>query len=217
MKRSPRSRDLLTAACMAMLCAGPFLQPVRADSPAWREADYARFTPQTFGAYGPAQQLIDPRAIDYELLSAAIHYATNEARTKNGGSPLVHSPALRRSAFEHSRDMATGNFFSHENPQSDAKRTPWQRMAANGITGGSRAENIAMRQTQSVTYHAFASALVQQWMKSKAHRANILNPKFKFVGCGAYARPGRLLELLATQNFSDSVPAAPSSPAPNVR
>jgi uncharacterized protein YkwD len=199
MNRLMRYSKLLFACVLALLSAGPILQVARAESSGWKDADYARFTPQTFSAYAPAQRAIDPRAIDYELLSAALFYATNAERIKHGHPPFAHSRALRNCAFEHSRDMAAGNFFSHENPRNSAMRTPWQRMAAHGITGGYRAENIAMWPLHSSSYQSCAAAIVNQWMKSRGHRANILSRKCTLLGCGAHVNKKR--QLLCTQNF----------------
>lgn len=206
---------LLTVACGAQMA--PFAQPVPGTpskdqraavaSSAWSDADYARFTPETFRQHPPAQRALDRTILDYELLSAALHYATNAERIKKGLAPLAYSRGLRDAAFEHSRDMAEAGFFSHDNPKDAAKRTPWQRMAAKGVAGGYRAENIARNTTAaSSTYLSVADALVKQWMNSPGHRANILNPRLTRLGCGAHACRCPKFHLLATQNFASAGP-----------
>ena len=72
--------------------------------------------------------------------------------------------------------------------------------------GGSRAENIAMRTASGMTYLACADQIVKQWMKSPGHRANILNRKLTFLGCGAHACRCPKFHLHATQNFASSAP-----------
>lgn len=109
-------------------------------------------------------------------------------------------------AYEHSRDMALENFFSHENPNDPTKRTAWQRMEAKGLKSGERAENIAMRTSNGLTYLAFADEMVKLWMKSPGHRANILNRNLAFLGCGVHVCTCIKFHIYATQNFASVVP-----------
>lgn len=178
------------------------------DAAEWTATDYARFTPDTFRQHPPAQQVMDREKLDHALLNAALFFATNTERVKHKLPPFQPSRALTQSAFEHSRDMALQGFFSHQNPKQAAKRTPWQRMAAQGVHGGYRAENIAMRTARTVTYLDAADALLKQWMNSPGHRANILNAKFTCLGCGAHFCRTAKLQLYATQNFASTVPGA---------
>ena len=173
---------------------------------AWSDANYQRFTPQSFANYAPAARVLDRNTVDHNLLDAAVFYATNAARVSHGLAPLRFARALHESAYEHSCDMAAGNFFAHENPKNAAKRTPWQRMAAKGVSGGNRAENIAARFVQNATYLSCASQIVKQWMDSPGHRANILNGKFTYLGCGVHPCGCPQFHLFATQNFASIVP-----------
>lgn len=170
-------------------------------APEWSAADYARFTHESFRQHGSAQRVLERGSIDYALLNAALFYATNAERVKHKLPPFQFSAALTASAFEHSRDMALQDFFSHENPKDAAKRTPWQRMAAHGVAGGTRAENIAMRTVSNLTYLTYVDMTLKQWMDSSGHRKNILNPKLTAMGCGAHACRCPKFHLYATQNF----------------
>ncbi len=102
--------------------------------------------------------------------------------------------------------MALENFFAHENPHDPAKHTPWQRMETRGLKSGERAENIAMRTTNGLTYLAFADEMVKMWMNSRSHRASILNPRLLFLGCGVHACTCAKFHVYATQNFASVVP-----------
>ncbi|MFN0080590.1 MAG: CAP domain-containing protein [Prosthecobacter sp.] len=176
------------------------------ETPPWTAADYARFTPATFRLHPPVLRVMDRMALDHALLNAALFFATNAERAKHQ-LPLFHpSRALTVSAFGHSRDMTLQDFFSHQNPKDATKRTPWQRMAAQGVSGGQRAENIAMRTVNGLTYLAGADAIVQMWMNSPGHRANILNRNLTFLGCGAHGCRCPKFHLHATQNFGSEVP-----------
>lgn len=177
-----------------------------ADVQPWTMADYARFTPETFRQYPPVLRVMQRESMDGGLLSAAIFFATNAEREKHKLPLFQTSRALAACAYEHSRDMALENFFSHENPHNPARRTAWQRMEAWGLKSGERAENIAMRTTNGLTYLAFADEMVKLWMKSPGHRANILNGRVLFLGCGVHACTCPKFHLYATQNFASVVP-----------
>jgi|GEM_PF-297938 len=101
----------------------------------------------------------------------------NQERTKEGLQPLVLEPSLRDAARTHSRNMAQQDFFDHTG--ADGSRFT-DRIRATGfsITGAS-AENIAAGS-------ATPEAVVQRWMNSSGHRANILNPALTQLGVGHY-------------------------------
>lgn len=177
----------------------------------WTFADYEQFTPATFRLHPTLMSVMDrakmDRAkMDVGLLNAAIFFATNVEREKHKLPMFQTSRALTACAYEHSRDMALENFFSHENPNDPAKHTAWQRMEAKGLKSGERAENIAMRTTNGLTYLAFADEIVKLWMNSPGHRANILNRNLLFLGCGVHACTCPKFHLYATQNFASVVP-----------
>lgn len=186
---------------------------------------YDQFTVSEFKNYGPANKQIDFENIDFPLLNAAIFYETNRMRQKYGRKPYNHSVAMERAALMHTLDMAAGNFFSHQNPRNPEKREPSDRTALFG--GGAAGENIAttfgiqykagtaVSSISSIpphTYNSFAEALVDSWMHSPGHRANILDEYgigYKYLGCGAYPVPNdRWHKFYATQNFSFSAKGA---------
>lgn len=103
----------------------------------------------------------------------------NEERAKVGCSALAANSSLTKLAEAFSDDMAARNFFDHTDPDG---ATPWDRAAKAGITdlGG---ENIARGQ-------ADAAAVMEAWMASPGHRANILNCDFKTLGVGVHLGPG---------------------------
>jgi uncharacterized protein YkwD len=103
----------------------------------------------------------------------------NEERAKVGCSPVAANSGLTQLAEAFSQDMAARNFFDHTDPDG---RTPWDRAAKAGVTdlGG---ENIARGQ-------ADAAAVMEAWMNSPGHRANILNCDFKTLGVGVHFGDG---------------------------
>lgn len=191
---------------LLLLLALPLAAADKADAAPWTSADYARFTPATFRLHPPVLRVMEHGKLDVGLLNAAIFFATNAEREKHKLPMFQTSRALMACAYEHSQDMALENFFSHENPNNPAKRTAWQRMEARGMKSGERAENIAMRTTNGLTYLAFADEMVKLWMNSPGHRANILNRNLRFLGCGVHACTCAKFHIYATQNFASVVP-----------
>lgn len=103
----------------------------------------------------------------------------NAERAKAGCSPVTASGALTDLATAFSDDMAERGFFDHTDPDGD---TPWDRAKAAGVSGLG-GENIARGQ-------ADAEAVMQAWMDSPGHKANILNCDFKTLGVGVHMGPG---------------------------
>lgn len=99
---------------------------------------------------------------------------TNRERAGAGLPPLAVDPLLARAAQAYSTDMAVRAFYSHTSPEGTQ---PWDRAAAAGCTRRSIGENIACGQRS-------AAEVVEGWMNSPGHRANILKPAFTHIGVG---------------------------------
>jgi uncharacterized protein YkwD len=106
-------------------------------------------------------------------------------------APLAADARLQSAARLHSQDMAARNYFSHT---SQDGRTVGQRLAAAGYTGGTWGENIAAGQ-------ATAEAVVQGWMASAGHCANIMNPTFRLLGVGYATSATSTYRHYWTQDF----------------
>lgn len=103
----------------------------------------------------------------------------NIERGRAGCGPVSADAALQSAAQGHSDDMAANNYFSHTSPDGS---TFADRIRAAGYRGGAIAENIAAGQTS-------AKAVMDAWMASPGHRANILSCTFRDIGVG-YATGG---------------------------
>ncbi|MEN1970224.1 CAP domain-containing protein [Lentibacillus sp. N15] len=99
---------------------------------------------------------------------------TNQEREKQGLSPLKADTELSKVAHEKSRDMSANNYFSHNSPTYGS---PFDMMKSYGISYQSAGENIARGQQTP-------EEVVNAWMNSEGHRANILNAKFTHIGVG---------------------------------
>lgn len=101
----------------------------------------------------------------------------NAERSKRGIAPLTEDWELSRVARYKSEDMQKNGYFSHTSPTYGS---PFQMMKSFGITYRGAGENIARGQQTP-------SAVVNAWMNSSGHRANILNSSFTHIGVGYVA------------------------------
>ncbi|MFD9031326.1 sigma-70 family RNA polymerase sigma factor [Streptomyces sp. NPDC059567] len=104
----------------------------------------------------------------------------NSERAKAGCGPLTENSLLTEAAQGHSVDMAARNFFDHTNPDGDG---PGERVTATGYRWSTYGENIAMGQRTP-------AQVMESWMNSPGHRANILNCSFKEIGIGIHSDGG---------------------------
>lgn len=123
-------------------------------------------------------------------LESRVVELTNAERGKAGCPALRLDLRLRTAARAHSTEMARYGTWGHAGRDGS---TPGQRMARAGYNvDGGWAENIARG-------YADAEAVMQGWMGSAGHRANILNCGLRAIGVGvARASNGR---LYWTQDF----------------
>lgn len=136
-------------------------------------------TPSRTATKAPAKTK-EPVVVSAEAQAEAeVLKLVNEERAKVGCSALAANSALGELAENFSDAMAEQGFFDHTDPSG---RTPWDRAEALGITdlGG---ENIARGQ-------ADAAAVMEAWMNSPGHKANILNCDFKTLGVGVHFGAG---------------------------
>ncbi|WP_410563153.1 CAP domain-containing protein [Amycolatopsis sp. cmx-4-61] len=105
--------------------------------------------------------------------AAQVLSLVNDERAKAGCDPLTEESHLTKAAQDYSDQMSAGNFFSHTSPDGT---TFDQRIKQAGYPKPG-AENIAKGQTS-------AAQVMDSWMNSEGHRANILNCSLKKLGVG---------------------------------
>ena len=103
----------------------------------------------------------------------------NKERTQRGLDKLTYDWQLSRVARYKSEDMSENNYFSHTSPTYG---TPFEMIKSFGISYRTAGENIAKG-------YKSPEAVVNGWMNSSGHRANILNKSFTKIGVG-YAKNG---------------------------
>jgi uncharacterized protein YkwD len=123
-------------------------------------ASYVEADPSKAGD-GDAQK---PTAkIELAAIERNVVDRTNEERARHGLPPLEIDPSLMETAREHARWMTLTQRMQH--------------------TRAAVAENIAMGQPDS-------HSVLQSWMASRGHRANILNAFHLKIGVGAFRTEG---------------------------
>lgn len=104
--------------------------------------------------------------------------ATCGARGSFPAAPeLVWNDALTQAAVVHSDDMVAGNFFSHTGSNGSSVG---DRVTAAGYSWRSVGENIAAGQPT-------VAVVVDGWMKSDGHCANLMNAAFRDIGVACVA------------------------------
>lgn len=104
---------------------------------------------------------------------------------------LAYNSLLERAAQGHAADMASKNYFSHTSLDG---RTFSQRITAAGYSWRTAGENIAAG-------YATPEAVVQGWLQSPGHCANIMNPAFKEIGVGYGTSAASTYRHYWVQNF----------------
>lgn len=107
----------------------------------------------------------------------AVVCLVNHERMSRGLSPLIPDQLLDSAAQRHALDMGRRNFYAHRDPDGGE---PHDRIKRAGFAGRTTGENIHW----GVGLNATPAKIVEDWMNSPGHRANILRPSFTRIGTG---------------------------------
>ncbi len=97
---------------------------------------------------------------------------TNQQRAENNLPALSLNPQLSQAAADKARDMFAKNYWAHNSPDG---LTPWVFIRQAGYTYFYAGENLAKN-------FANSQGVVNGWMASAGHRANILKPEYQDIG-----------------------------------
>lgn len=159
-------------------------------------ANGAASAPATAPAQAPASQGID--ATDAKLLTPAVRSVmelTNQIRIKNGLQPLAFDPHCTRAARDHAIDTGKNRLRGHVGSDGSQLVDRYKRYSSDFSM---LSENWALLGDENGTTLT-PRKLVEAWMGSPSHKANILDPTAKKIGVGLY-RIG--IELIGVQCFS---------------
>jgi uncharacterized protein YkwD len=111
--------------------------------------------------------------------AARVVELVNQHRGSLGLAPLAVSPTLSAGAVWKARHMATYRYIAHDDPAPPLQRTPAERVQACGYPRSALVgENIAAGQDS-------AELVMNGWLGSPGHRANIERARFAAIGVGA--------------------------------
>jgi hypothetical protein len=118
--------------------------------------------------------------------------------------PLSRQQQLTSSARAHAKDMGDRNYFAHDSLDG---RSPFDRMQAAGFSGLTMAENISAGQPSP-------RQVVDGWMSSPGHCANIMNASVTSLGVGYYHATSGKFRHMWVQNFGGGGSAGGLAPRP---
>jgi uncharacterized protein YkwD len=138
-----------------------------------------------------------PRAIlQAKAIEQQVVNLVNQERATRDLHLLTLDGMLTASARGHSQAMAASNFFSHTGADGS---NAGERMEAEGYNWNAWGENIAAYSAPDT-----AQRVMNSWMNSSGHRANILSPIFCDIGVGHVGNArasGAQWDTYWTQNF----------------
>lgn len=131
--------------------------------------------------------------------------ATNAQRALNGLIPLHSNEKLNKAAEVKLNDMFNGQYFEHNSPDG---KTPAD------VIKGANYEYIVVGENLALGNFKNDELLVEAWMNSPGHRANILHTKFQEIGVAARKGTFEGREVwMAVQEFGTPLSSCPSPSA----
>jgi len=121
------------------------------------------------------QKINIPEASALTTLEDQVIELVNKERTSRGLQPLKKNWEVCRVARYKSQDMINKGYFSHTSPTYGS---PFNMMENFGIRFSAAGENIAYGQKTP-------QEVMNAWMNSPGHRANILSAAYTPIGVGA--------------------------------
>ena len=112
--------------------------------------------------------------VQKEITSENIYKLTNDERVKNNVDTLAYSSLLEKAAMKKAQHMMDNDYWAHESPDGV---TPWHWFKAVGYDYDQAGENLAVDFITS-------DGVMNGWMNSPTHRANILESEYTEVGVG---------------------------------
>jgi len=116
--------------------------------------------------------LIATPALASDITRASVIAAMNEYRAQHHVPPLREDRRLDAAANDRMTDMEDLGYWAHESPDG---RSPFVWLPAHGYEIHFAGENLA-------SGFETTELLVEGWMESPGHRANILSPNFEDCG-----------------------------------
>jgi uncharacterized protein YkwD len=132
-------------------------------------------------AWAGTQDVQVPTVVETSSLEGDLMATLNSFRSTRGLRPFRLSARLHVAAVRHSDEMARYGYFDHASPNGGAF---WRRIALYYASSGYRrwsvGENLEYGQPGLGPL-----AVLQGWLASPAHRANVVSTRWRDAGIGA--------------------------------
>ncbi len=136
---------------------------------------------------------VPPATEDLRSIELRVHEIVNRERSSHRKPELVWSEPLAAEARRHANRIASGRFFSHQDPvRGDIDR----RLNKSGIEWLRCAENIYEGNSRDL-----AGDAVKAWLQSSGHRKNMLDSMFSEDGVGVAVRRDRTIVIVQEYIF----------------
>lgn len=121
----------------------------------------------------------------FGVLAEKVVNLTNEYRRRNGLYPLKVDSVCWDAAFDHARDMARHEYFSHYGRDGSSPTVRYQRRNKNGQKFKRVSENIAHGEITT------PESAMRMWINSGGHHKQLVSREWTHMGVGvAYSRSG---------------------------
>jgi uncharacterized protein YkwD len=178
------ARHLITAAVTAALLVAPAAAHGKTSPRRPVTATVAlgdKRPPRAHSAQTCANTDLTPTADNLDVVRAAVLCLHNQIRAQKGLPALKENPKLRKAAVAHSGDMVQEGYFDHTDPSGT---TFVDRILGAGYArrtdGWTLGENLAWGTGDLST----PAGVMQAWMSSAGHKANILKRAYREIGIG---------------------------------
>ena len=115
-------------------------------------------------------------------LEATVACLINEERARAGVRPVHANGNLREAGANHTHDMLVDGYFEHTSPRG---RTFIDRISNTGYMRGARRWLVGENLVWGTGSRSTPQAMVDAWLASPSHRANLLRERFREVGVAA--------------------------------
>lgn len=161
------------------------------------------------------QDQVSASTINIPYLQHLVKIKVDSVRQANGCEPLVNDSILYLASQHHNNYMITNKRFSHNEFGFDSTKTPQLRAEYYGAVSYGVGENIlhtdyngaipisknGKKTIQANTYESIATLIVESWVHSPGHFANIKTKSYQITGVAIQQVPGKE-HVYACQTFA---------------
>ncbi len=122
-----------------------------------------------------------PSADNVDQVRAAVLCLHNQIRQQHNLPRLVENPKLRRAAAGHSADMVDEGYFDHTTPSGESFV---DRILSAGYVKRNDAWTLGENLAWGTGDLSTPAGVMQAWMSSSGHKANILKRTYREIGIG---------------------------------